>query len=234
MTHKDWKQKAAKKAAELIEKDMIVGLGSGSTVAEVIKILGDREIDATFVSSSSATQQLADEQGLSLTSLDGESSLDLTIDGADEVAPDFSLIKGGGGAHTREKIIASAASEVIIVVDKTKLVRELGEKRPVPVEVIPFAQGFISRQLEELGGGPQLRESSTGGPFITDNGNYILDVKFKSIKDPSELESDLNKIPGVVENGIFTNLAGQILVGHEEGCTTLDSREDFLDLISSD
>lgn len=231
MTQEDWKQKAAEKAAEFIEDDMVVGLGSGSTISKAIKVIGDREIDATFVASSSVTQQLADKLDLRLSSLDEGLSLDLTIDGADEVAPDFSMIKGGGGAHTREKIIASASDEVVIVVDKTKLVRELGEEKPVPIEVIPFAHGYTTHQLKDLGGDPKLRESPEGSPYVTDNGNYILDTKFESIKSPSELEASLNSIPGVIENGIFTNLADQILVGHEEGCATLESEEDFLDFL---
>lgn len=228
MTQEKWKKAAAREVAELVKEDMIVGLGSGSTVSKVIKFLSEREVDATFIASSSAIQQLADRLGLHLASLDDKSSLDIVIDGADEVAPNFSLIKGGGGAHTREKIIASAGKEVVIVVDKTKLVHELGEKKPVPVEVIPFAYEYTALQLKKLKGDPRLRKSSVRGPYITDNGNYILDTRFDSIKNPSDLESNLNDLPGVVENGIFVGLADRLFIGYEKGCEILETRRDFM------
>lgn len=232
MSEEKWKRVAAERAAELVENGMLVGLGSSSTLAEVVEILGKREVDADFVASSLATEDLADNLGLRLVSFDGKSHLDLAIDGADEVDPNFFMIKGGGGAHTREKIIASASEEVVIVVDKTKLVRNLGEKKSVPVEVIPYAHKYTAHQLKKLGGDPRLRKSREGGPYITDNGNYILDTKFEPIKNAQELESKLNKIPGVVENGIFVNLADRVLVGHEDGCTVLNSEEDFLEFLA--
>lgn len=233
MSQIKWKREAAMEAAKLVKEGMLVGLGSGSTVAEMIKILGEKKSGAKFVASSASTQQLADKLGLDLVSLDENPELDLAIDGADEVDPNFSMIKGGGGAHTREKIIANASEEVAIVVDRTKLALELGKKRPVPIEVIPFAHEWVANQLrDKLGGDPQLRKSREGGPYVTDNGNYILDTKFESIENPSKLESKLNKIPGVVENGIFVNLADRILVGYEDGCTVLASEKDFLEFLA--
>lgn len=207
---------------------MTVGLGSGSTLAEVVKTLGERGSEANFVVASVATQQLADEMGLNIVSLKKNSKLDITIDGADEVDPDFALIKGGGGAHTREKILTNAAEQVAIVVDKTKLVENLGEKNPVPVEVVPYAYEYTCGILEKFGAKSQLRKSSSGGPFVTDNGCYIIDLEVEKIRTPAELEGKLNQIPGVIENGIFVNLTDQVLIGYEDGCEILDSKEDFL------
>lgn len=232
MDYENWKYNAAREAVKPLRGGMVIGLGSGSTVAKVVKVLGELDLDATFVSSSSSTQKLAEKAGLNLTSLNEELRLDVTIDGADEVAPDFSMIKGGGGAHTREKIVANAADEVIIVVDKTKLVKDLGIKRAVPVEVITFAYKYTAIQLRGLGGETEIRKAERDAFYITDNDNYIIDTKFESIKDPVELESIINNIPGVIDNGIFTNLADRIIVGHEKGCTTLNSKRDFMRFIT--
>jgi ribose 5-phosphate isomerase A len=223
-----WKREAAKVAAKLVREKMVVGLGSGTTVAEIIRILAKLKSKATFIPSSSPTQRLAGDLGLKLSSLDVHEKLDLMIDGADEVDPNFNMIKGGRGAHTREKIVAEAAKRVVIVVDRTKLVRKLGERSPVPVEVLPFAREYIARKLAELGGDPELRVTAGGSPFVTDDGNYILDMKFHSITNPAELEQKINRIPGVVENGIFVGVADLVLVGYESGCMKLDSKQTFL------
>lgn len=223
-----WKREAAKVAAKLVRDKMMVGLGSGTTVAEIIRVLAKLKSKATFIPSSSPTQRLAGDLGLKLSSLDVHEKLDLMIDGADEVDPDFNMIKGGGGAHTREKIVAGTAKRVVIVVDRTKLVRKLGERSPVPVEVLPFAREYTARKLAELGGEPKLRVATGGSPFVTDDGNYILDVKFHSITNPAELEQKINRIPGVVENGIFVGVADLALVGYESGCMKLDSKQAFL------
>jgi ribose 5-phosphate isomerase A len=223
-----WKREAAKVAAKLVRDKMMVGLGSGTTVAEIIRVLAKLKSKATFIPSSSPTQRLAGDLGLKLSSLDVHEKLDLMIDGADEVDPDFNMIKGGGGAHTREKIVAGTAKRVAIVVDRTKLVRKLGERSPVPVEVLPFAREYTARKLAELGGEPKLRVATGGSPFVTDDGNYLLDVKFHSIANPAELEQKINRIPGVVENGIFVGVADIVLVGYESGCMKLDSKQAFL------
>jgi len=226
-----WKRKAAEAAAELVRDKMVVGLGSGTTVTEIIRALAKLKSKATFIPSSSTTQRLAGDMSLRLSSLDVHDKLDLTIDGADEVDPNFNMIKGGGGAHTREKIVAGAAKRVAIVVDRTKLVKKLGERTPVPVEVIPFACEYTARKLAELGGEPKLRAAAGGNPFVTDNGNYILDVKFRSIPKPAELEQKINRVPGVVENGIFVGVADFLLVGYEGGCVKLNSKQAFLKLM---
>jgi len=223
-----WKREAAKVAAKLVRDKMVVGLGSGTTVAEIIRVLAKLKSKATFITSSSLTQRLAGDLGLKLSSLDVYDKLDIMIDGADEVDPDFNLIKGRGGAHTREKIVAGAAERVVIVVDRTKLVKKLGERAPVPVEVLPFVREYTARKLAKLGGEPKLRAAVSGSPFVTDDGNYILDVKFRSIPKPAELEQKINRVPGVVENGIFVGVTDLVLVGYESGCMKLDSKQAFL------
>lgn len=226
-----WKRMAAETAAKMVRDKMVVGLGSGTTIVKVIQALAKLKSRAIFIPSSSATQRLASDLGLKLSSLDTHDKLDLMIDGADEVDPNFDMIKGRGGAHTREKIVAGAAKRVVIVVDRTKLVKKLGERMPVPVEILPFAREYTIRKLAELGGEPKLRMDTGGAPFITDNGNYVVDVKFHSIPTPSKLERQLNRVPGVVENGIFSNVADMVLVGYEKGCTRLRSKQSFLKFI---
>jgi len=210
---------------------MAVGLGSGTTVAHVVRTLAEQKSKAIFIPSSFATQRLASELGLGLGSLEDRPKLDLMIDGADEVDPDFNMVKGGGGAQTREKIVASAAKKVAIVVDRTKLVKRLGERVPVPIEVLPFAHKFTMRKLAELKGEARLRTTPAGAPFVTDNGNYIIDVKFASITQPDKLEAKINRVSGVVENGLFVDVADEVFVGHEGGCVRLKSKRDFLNFI---
>ncbi len=232
-SREEWKRNAAKEAAELVEDDMSVGLGSGTTLAEVVKILGEKETEANFVVSSISTQKLVEKMNLNLISLEKETELDMTIDGADEVNPNFHMVKGGGGAHTREKIGANAAEEVNIVVDKTKLVKNLGEKNPIPAEIIPFAKDYLVGVLENFGQDAEIREASNGEFFCTDNGNYIIDTKISNITNPEKLENDLNQIPGIIENGIFTNVADKVFVGMEDGSEQLTSEEDFQKLFKN-
>jgi ribose 5-phosphate isomerase A len=224
----EWKRAVAEAAAELVRDGMVVGLGSGTTMIQVISALANLRPRAIFVPSSSMSQRLAGRLGLRLGSLNTQQRLDLALDGADEVDPDFNLIKGRGGAHTREKMVISAAKRVVIVVDRTKLVRCLGERMPVPVEVLPFARDYTMRRLAELGGEPRLRITSAGIPFVTDDGNYIVDVKFRSIPTPAELEQKINRVPGVVENGISVGVADEVFVGYEGGCVRLRSKRDLL------
>jgi ribose 5-phosphate isomerase A len=223
-----WKKSSGQAAAKLVKGSMAVGIGSGTTVAYVVRALARSKSRAIFIPSSFATQRLASELGLKLGSLEDYPKLDLAIDGADEVDPDFNMIKGGGGAQTREKIVAGAARKVVIAADRTKLVWRLGERTPVPVEVLPFAHKFTMRKLAELKGKPELRITTAGTPFVTDNDNYIVDVKFASIPRPAELEEAINRVPGAVENGLFVGVADVVLVGHEGGCATLRSKRDFL------
>ncbi len=223
-----WKVKAAEKAAELVEDDMKVGLGSGSTLAEVVKILGEEGSDAEFVVASENTREVAEENGLDIIPLRKDLELDITIDGTDEVDPDYNMIKGGGGAHTREKIVADAAEEVNIVVDRTKLVKGLGEKNPLPAAVIPFATDFLENKLKKDWEDAELRKTGDKKPFITDNENNIIDIEIVEIEKPEDLEKELNKVPGIVENGIFTDLADRVFIGYEDGVETIETKEEFL------
>jgi ribose 5-phosphate isomerase A len=223
-----WKEFAAEKACDFVEDGMRVGLGSGTTVQKIVRELVARKPRAKFVPASSSTEEMARRSGLSLIPLEPP-ELDLVLDGADEVDPEFNALKGKGGALTREKILCRAARRVVLVVDRTKLVRTLSG--PVPVEVLPFALAFVRRRLEELGGGPRLREVS-GSPFITDNGNYILDTAFGRIRNPEKMEREINQIPGVIENGIFPRAADEIVVGHEGGASVVRGRRQFLSLLN--
>ncbi|XFA71877.1 ribose-5-phosphate isomerase RpiA [Thermosynechococcaceae cyanobacterium Okahandja] len=213
------KQAVAKAAADRVESGMVVGLGTGSTTAFVIEFLGDRLrkgdlSDIRGVPTSFQASVLAKQHGIPLVTLDDITKIDIAIDGADEVDPAKNLIKGGGAAHTREKIVDSLADQFLVVVDSSKLVERLGSTFPVPVEVLPLALSPVSRALTALGGIPELRMGvKKDGPVITDQGNLVLDVKFAAIEDAAALEKTINNIPGVVENGLFVNLADVILVG---------------------
>ncbi len=193
-------------------------------MAKIIRAIADLESKAIFVTSSSESQRLAHDLGLNLSSLETHQTLDIMIDGADEVDPNFDMIKGRGGAHTREKIVSGAAKQVLIVIDKTKLVKNLGEHAPVPVEVLPFAPKYTVAKIWELGGNPTIRMGASGTPFVTDNGNYLVDVKFETISDATKLEQKINSLPGVIDNGIFADVADVLLVGYEGGCKTLRSK----------
>ncbi len=203
----DDKRAAAYAALREVKGGMKVGLGSGSTANMFIEELGKRKFPGLCVASSKASEEIARKAGLKLTTLDSliaslkgeeeETILDLYVDGADEVDKSMNLIKGGGGAHTREKVVASAAAEFICIVDESKLVSRLGTF-PLPVEVVPYARSYVSWELGELGAKAAERPK-----FVTDNGNVILDAEGLDFKDPLQLETELNNIPGVVENGIF-------------------------------
>jgi ribose 5-phosphate isomerase A len=213
----DLKIKAAKAALAYIENDSIVGVGTGSTVNFFIQELAamKHKIDAC-VASSKATETLLRTAGIPVIDLNAAPDLPVYVDGADEVNVLGEMIKGGGGAHTREKIVAQVAKQFICIVDQSKVVTQLG-KFSIAVEVIPMARSMVARQLVQLGGDPEYREG-----FITDNGNIILDVHNFVINAPKELEERINKIPGVVENGLFAHrLADVILVATPDGVTRL-------------
>ncbi len=213
------KQEVGKAAAALVKSGTIVGLGTGSTTAYAIEYLGQRlksgEIkDIQGIPTSFQAEVLAKQYGIPLTTLDAVDHIDIAIDGADEVDPQKNLIKGGGAAHTREKIVDALATKFVVVVDSGKLVDRLGSTFLLPVEVIPMAITPVMRALEKLGGKPELRMGiRKAGPVITDQGNMVIDVKFDSIDNPAELEKTLNNIPGVLENGLFVGVADLILVG---------------------
>lgn len=213
------KQEVGKAAAVRVKSGSIVGLGTGSTTAYTIQFLGDRlksgEIkDIVGVPTSFQAEVLAKQYGIPLTTLDAIDHIDIAIDGADEVDPQKNLIKGGGAAHTREKIVDYLAEQFIVVVDSSKMVDKLGSSFPVPVEVIPMAIAPVMRAIEKLGGKPELRMGiRKAGPVITDQGNMVIDVKFDAIDDPAGLEKTLNNIPGVLENGIFVGVTDLVLIG---------------------
>jgi ribose 5-phosphate isomerase A len=213
------KQQVGKAAADRVQSGSIVGLGTGSTTAFAIQYLGDRlksgELtDIKGIPTSFQASVLAKQYGIPLTTLDEVDRIHIAIDGADEVDPQKNLIKGGGAAHTREKVVDSLAELFIVVVDQSKIVTSLGSTFPVPVEVLPMAIAPVTRALEKLGGKPELRMGiKKDGPVITDQGNMVLDVTFASIPNPAELEKILNNIPGVLENGIFVGVADIVLIG---------------------
>lgn len=209
---------AAEASLELIESGMIVGVGTGSTVDRFIELLPrvKGRIDGT-VASSVATEEKLKQNGLPVMTLDRTGDLPLYIDGADQATRHLHLIKGGGGALTREKVIAAASETFVCIVDDTKVVDVLGAF-PLPVEVVPMAKSYVARQLVKLGGQPELRDS-----FTTDNGNQILDIRNLEIANPVEMESNINQIPGVVTNGIFARRGADVLlVGSASGVTRID------------
>jgi ribose 5-phosphate isomerase A len=215
------KQAAGIEAARMAESGWVVGLGTGTTAAYAIAELGRRirEEGANFqgIPTSHSAEILARRHGISIKTLHDVSRIDLAIDGADEVDGHKNLIKGSGGAHTREKIVDSFAELFVVVVDDSKLVSSLGHRMAIPLEVLSIAVPSVTRDVKKLGGSADLR-IGTGrqghyGPVITDQGNMILDVKFPVIDNPKELECRLNSIPGVLDNGIFAGLAHLVLVG---------------------
>lgn len=211
------KQAAARAATELVESGSIVGLGSGSTATYVIRFLGQRVregLKIVGIPTSQKTKQLAEQLGIPLSTLDEHPQIDIDIDGADEIDPQLNLIKGGGGALLREKIIASASRRFVVVGDSSKQVAHLG-KFPLPVEVIPFAQSLISKRIAGLGAQVSLR--GAGNPYVTDEGHHILDCTFGEIADPAALAEKLRAIPGVVEHGLFIGMAEMALIGKDRG-----------------
>ena len=207
------KQRAAEAAVEYVKDGMIVGLGTGSTTEFAVKKLGEKVRDGLAIRgipTSDITKKQAEEEGIPLIDFSETMYIDLTIDGADEIDADLNMIKGGGAALLREKIVASASREEIIIVSSEKFVHQLGSF-PLPVEVIPFGWQVIFKQLETLGGSPDLRLKH-GQPLRTDQGNYIIDCRFSQIIDAVQLEQLLNMIPGVVENGLFTGLCSRMIM----------------------
>jgi ribose 5-phosphate isomerase A len=213
------KQQVGYAAAARVQSGTIVGLGTGSTTAFAIQAIGERLQsgdlkDVKGVPTSFQAIVLARQFGIPLVGLDEIEKIDVAIDGADEVDPQKNLIKGGGAAHTQEKIVDCLADQFIVVVDSGKLVDSLGSTFLLPVEVLPMAVSPVMRAIEKLGGKPQLRMGvKKAGPVVTDNGNLVIDVKYDRIDNPVELEKTLNNIPGVLENGIFAGVADVILIG---------------------
>jgi len=218
MTQDEKKKQVAEAALAYVEDDTIVGVGTGSTVNFFIDCLASikHRIDGA-VSSSDATEELLKQHNIPVLNLNSANDIPVYIDGADEATKHLHLIKGGGGALTREKIVAAASKKFVCIIDESKMVDVLGTF-PLPVEVIPMAQSYIAREITKMGGQPILREG-----FTTDNGNIILDVHKLSILKPVELEQELNKLAGVVTNGLFAQRpADVLLIGSDSGVQVLD------------
>ncbi len=219
----DAKRLAAQKSLEFISDGMVVGLGTGSTATQFIRLLGEkvqRGLRVRGISSSKASEELAKSLSIPIIDLQQCPEIDVAIDGADEVGPGLALIKGGGGALLREKIVASAAKRFIVVADSTKVVKRLG-KFPLPVEVIPMASTLVERKLLALGLASKIRRLKTGAEFITDEGNLILDCASVEIQDPEALAASIRQIIGVVEHGLFLHMAEMALIADGAEVVTL-------------
>jgi ribose 5-phosphate isomerase A len=217
MSTNNEKELAGRAAAKLVNNGDVVGLGTGSTAYFAVIALGERVkagLKIIGIPTSIATGELARKVGIPLTTLDQHPAIDIDIDGADEVDPHLNLIKGGGGALLREKVIAAASKKFVVVADHAKLVSTLG-KFPLPVEIIAFARAVVEPKIARLGASIKMRTRPDGSPYITDNGNPILDCSFGKIEDPPALARALSNIPGVVEHGLFIGLASKALIGKE-------------------
>jgi ribose 5-phosphate isomerase A len=218
------KFQAAVAALEEVESGMAVGLGTGSTVSHFITALGERVRDGLGVRAiptSVASERLAREVGIQLVTFREVEALDLTVDGADEVSPNLELVKGLGGALVREKLVAGISARFVVVVDDSKLVDRLGTRVPVPVEVVPFAVDLVMTRLRAMGGEPRLRMKESS-PFVSDNGNHVIDWNCGPIADAASLERDLKLIGGVVDSGIFAGLADRVIVAGAKGIQSIE------------
>jgi ribose 5-phosphate isomerase A len=215
MANETEKELAGRAAARFVRDGNIVGLGTGSTAYFAVVALSERVkagLKIVGIPTSISTENLARKLGIPLATLDEYPEIDITIDGADEIDPRLNLIKGGGGALLREKVVASVSKKMVVVGDSSKAVPALG-KFPLPVEIIPFARPVVERKLAGLGATARLRLKADGSPFITDNGNHILDANFGRIDDPPYVARSLNETPGVVEHGLFIGFAKLALIG---------------------
>lgn len=225
-TQNQWKQASAEAAAQFVEDGMALGLGTGSTATFFLKALAQRiqreKLRIAGIASSERTEALARELQIPLTSFGERIRLDLTVDGADEVEEGtLFLIKGGGGALLREKIVATASRRMIVTVDESKLVARLGTRFSVPIEVVPFGWQATMARLAELGGNPRPRIGEDQKPFVTDSGNHIIDCAFGPMEKPKEIAHHLDHVVGAVEHGLFLGMASEVLVGGPNGVKTL-------------
>jgi ribose 5-phosphate isomerase A len=234
MSSDTWKQQAAERAVALVEDGMTVGLGTGSTAAKFVDLLGKRVkegLSVRCVPTSEATRLQAEKLGIPLITLDTHPFLDLTVDGADEIDGNLRLVKGGGGALLREKIVATASGRMVVIADHTKRVAKLG-RFPLPVEVVQFGLGATRGMIEVLAsdagceGELTLRTGPNGQPILTDSGNFILDCAFGQIEDPEALDEALRLIPGVVENGLFLGIADAAYIAGPSGVEALERDDD--------
>ncbi len=214
------KLQAALKATEYVRDGMVVGLGTGTTSKHLIIALGERVragLKIRAVPTSHDTAALARQSGIPLIESDHAWTIDLAIDGADQVDPALNLVKGGGGALLKEKIVAAAAQRFIVMVDHTKLAPALGGSFPLPIEVVPFGWGSTARHIEQASGGKAVLRERNGTVFQTEAGHVILDLHMPPIEDPATLEIELNQIPGIVETGLFIGRTSILIVGHAQG-----------------
>jgi len=224
------KRAAASRAVEFVHPGMRLGLGTGSTAKHFVELLGERVragLDVVGVPTSEATRALAEKLCIKLTTLDETSELDLTVDGADEIAPDLTLIKGGGGALLREKIVASASVRMLVIADESKCVSQLG-RFPLPVEIVPFGAQATRRAVEAAAsaagcpGAAIMRKGPNGHAFVTDGGHWVLDAQLQRIPDPQALAARLAVIPGVMEHGLFIGLARTAIVAGPDGVQLIE------------
>jgi len=232
MSAETQKRAAAARAIEFVQSGMRLGLGTGSTARHFVELLGERVragLDIVAVPTSQATRDQAERCGIKLTTLDETPDLDLTVDGADEIAPDLSLIKGGGGALLREKIVAAASARMIVIADESKWVNVLG-RYPLPVEVAPFGVSATLRAVEKAiaavpgTGQLNLRRGKDGHAFVTDGGHWILDASLGRIDDPRAMAHALADVPGVMEHGLFIDLAKMAIIAGPDGVRTVERR----------
>lgn len=217
-----YKRQAADRALDFVESGMVLGLGTGATATWMLHELAARLADGRLrdiigVPTSSRTAALAQELGIELTTLDRRPRLDLALDGADEIDPQLRLIKGLGGALLREKIVAASADRFLVMASAIKRVVQLGERTPVPIEVIAFGIPLCAKRLDALGAEPALRRDATGAPYVTDEGHAILDCRFNSISDPEALSCAIRAIPGVVEHGLFVGMTSIAVIAGPDG-----------------
>lgn len=227
-----YKRAAAARALDFVRAGMRLGLGTGSTARHFVELLAERVrggLDVVAVPTSEATREQAGRLGIALTTLEENPELDLTVDGADEIAPDLTLIKGGGGALLREKIVAAASARMIVIADESKWVQVLG-RFPLPVEIAPFGAAATQRAVEaataEVGcaGPARLRQDKSGHAFVTDGGHWLLDAHLQRIADPNTLAERLSAVPGVMEHGLFIGLAGTVILGGPNGVRLVERR----------
>jgi ribose 5-phosphate isomerase A len=226
LSEKDaWKKAAAEAASHLVEDEMVVGLGTGTTAAYLISILGERVregLNIVAIPTSEATRAHALAEGITIVGFSEQPKIDITIDGADEIATgSLDLIKGGGGALLHEKIVASASARMVVISDGSKLVPRLGGGFALPVEIIPFGWEVTISRLRDYAPEVRLRQSSGGAPFVTDSGHYIVDCAIEALDDPMRLETDLHAVVGVVETGLFVGIASEAFIADASGVRRL-------------
>jgi ribose 5-phosphate isomerase A len=222
-----FKKAAALKAVDFVRDGMVVGLGTGSTAKHLVIALGEKVragMTLRGVPTSQETAVLARQSGIPLIDSENRWEIDVAIDGADQVDPGFNLIKGGGGALLKEKIVAASARQFIVLVDHTKQVPVLGGSFPLPIEIVPFGWGSTAREIERLTKSPVVLRERNGAPFKTEAGNLIVDVHLARIEQPADLEIALNQIPGIVETGLFVGRTDILIVGKASGTETLRAK----------